>query len=81
MCDMAAVAASVHETTCKGGLAPDALVIDALRGRIGEEDCERGFVLDGFPRTRTQCEQVIYLVASVKMKAPFTYSYIIMICC
>lgn len=38
----------------RGGLLPDSLVAGMLRERISREDCERGFVLDGFPRTREQ---------------------------
>ena len=34
-----------------GQLVPDELVAGMVRRRITEPDCERGFVLDGFPRT------------------------------
>ena len=37
-----------------GGLVPDELVIGMTIERIGHEDCKSGFMLDGFPRTRTQ---------------------------
>lgn len=37
-----------------GQLAPDALVISAIAKRLGEADCVKGFVLDGFPRTLPQ---------------------------
>lgn len=38
----------------KGILVPDELTIRILKERIEKEDCERGFVLDGFPRTINQ---------------------------
>ncbi|NIO22947.1 MAG: adenylate kinase [Candidatus Aenigmarchaeota archaeon] len=41
-----------------GGLVPDELVIDIFRERIGREDCRKGFILDGFPRTVTQAEEL-----------------------
>lgn len=37
-----------------GQLVPDELVIAMVIERIGKPDCEGGFMLDGFPRTRPQ---------------------------
>lgn len=39
-----------------GELVPDQLVIDLVLERIQRPDCEQGFLLDGFPRTRPQAE-------------------------
>jgi adenylate kinase len=39
-----------------GQLVPDDLMIDLIRDRLGEEDVEEGFILDGFPRTMAQAE-------------------------
>jgi len=39
-----------------GALVPDQLVLDMVTGRLREVDCERGFILDGFPRTVPQAE-------------------------
>jgi len=39
-----------------GGLVPDDLVIAMVIERIGKPDCVKGFMLDGFPRTRPQAE-------------------------
>jgi adenylate kinase len=39
-----------------GGLVPDEVMIDLIRDRIGEDDAQDGFVLDGFPRTIGQAE-------------------------
>jgi adenylate kinase len=40
----------------RGALVPDDLVIAMVIERIGKPDCEQGFMLDGFPRTRPQAE-------------------------
>lgn len=37
-----------------GELVPDSVVIGLVKERLGEKDTERGFILDGFPRTTTQ---------------------------
>lgn len=39
-----------------GGLVPDELVCDLVADRIAQDDCSRGFILDGFPRTIPQAE-------------------------
>lgn len=41
----------------KGELVPDELVVSLLKNRISEADCkEKGFLLDGFPRTIAQAQ-------------------------
>ena len=40
----------------RGELVPDELTIRMLQERISKPDCERGFILDGFPRTIPQAE-------------------------
>ncbi|MFH1787248.1 MAG: adenylate kinase [archaeon] len=42
----------------KGLLVPDEIVIEMLKQRIEQEDCKKGFILDGFPRTIPQAEQL-----------------------
>ncbi len=39
-----------------GLLVPDGLVDAIVKARLGEEDCSRGFILDGYPRTINQAE-------------------------
>lgn len=40
----------------KGQLVPDEVVVGIVADRIKEADCEKGFLLDGFPRTIAQAE-------------------------
>ena len=41
-----------------GGLVPDELIMKIFKKRIGQEDCAKGFILDGFPRTINQAKQL-----------------------
>ena len=39
-----------------GKLVPDSVVMEIVFDRLSEPDCEKGFILDGFPRTLEQAE-------------------------
>ena len=41
-----------------GKLVPDEVVIGLIKERIKQDDCEAGFILDGFPRTILQAEKL-----------------------
>ena len=40
----------------RGDLVPDEVTIGIVRDRLAQDDCEKGFLLDGFPRTLPQAE-------------------------
>lgn len=42
----------------QGHLVPDEIVIGIVAERITQKDCEKGFILDGFPRTAAQAESL-----------------------
>lgn len=41
-----------------GGLVSDEIVVGIIRDRIAEDDAQKGFILDGFPRTLAQAESL-----------------------
>ncbi|MCL2024888.1 MAG: adenylate kinase [Coriobacteriia bacterium] len=48
-----------------GNLVPDALVVGLVKDRLTAGDTERGFILDGFPRTIPQAEALDEALAEV----------------
>ncbi|MCA9386296.1 adenylate kinase [Candidatus Dojkabacteria bacterium] len=44
----------INEYISKGKWLPDDLAVELLRERLSEPDCEKGFLLNGFPRTENQ---------------------------
>ena len=47
---------AAQEYMDRGDLVPDEVVIAMVMERLAEDDCDSGFVLDGFPRTVNQAE-------------------------
>ena len=48
----------LREYVERGALVPDELVTEMLRQRLQQDDCRRGFILDGYPRTLKQAEEL-----------------------
>jgi len=40
----------------KGELVPDSLILDMMAGKLFENECNNGYILDGFPRTIPQAK-------------------------
>jgi adenylate kinase len=55
--------ASLAASMAQGALVPDEVVIGLIETRTREPDCVRGFLLDGFPRTRPQASALDELLA------------------
>ncbi|MEN8188275.1 MAG: adenylate kinase [Thermodesulfobacteriota bacterium] len=52
----------------RGDLVPDSLIMGIMEKRLQEPDCEKGFLLDGFPRTIPQAEELTQLLAKLDIK-------------
>ncbi len=48
----------------RGELVPDAVVIGLVEEKLGSSECYKGFLLDGFPRTVMQADQLLSYLAS-----------------
>ncbi|HEY9720872.1 MAG TPA: adenylate kinase [Oscillatoriaceae cyanobacterium] len=48
-----------------GNLVPDQLMCDLIRERLAEADAQKGFILDGFPRTLPQAEALDQMLSGI----------------
>ena len=55
------------ELMAGGKLVPDDLMLGLIRERISLPDCKNGFVLDGFPRTIIQAEELDKLIRELEL--------------
>ncbi|WP_339137216.1 MAG: adenylate kinase [Candidatus Electrothrix sp. GW3-4] len=49
----------------RGDLVPDSLIMGIMEKRLQEDDCAKGFLLDGFPRTIPQAEALKELMGKL----------------
>jgi adenylate kinase len=49
----------------RGDLVPDEVTIGIVRERLSKDDCQKGFLLDGFPRTVAQAEALENILAEL----------------
>ena len=52
----------------RGELVPDDLVVGLIKDNLSEPECERGILLDGFPRNSTQAEKLDTMFAENNRK-------------
>ncbi|HOR13591.1 MAG TPA: adenylate kinase [Clostridia bacterium] len=63
-----------HAYIEKGELVPDSIILDMVRAKLEEPECENGYILDGFPRTLVQADalaQFVELDAVIYLEVPF----------
>jgi adenylate kinase len=52
----------------RGDLVPDSLIMGIMEQRLQEPDCQKGFLLDGFPRTIPQADALGVLLQKLNIK-------------
>jgi adenylate kinase len=51
----------------KGELVPDSVVLGMVEERLKQDDCKKGYILDGFPRNTKQAEALDNMLSSLNM--------------
>jgi adenylate kinase len=51
----------------RGELVPDSVVLGMVKERLSQDDCKKGFILDGFPRNVAQAEALNKMLAEMNM--------------
>ncbi len=51
-----------------GQLVPDSVTIGIVKERLAQDDCSKGFILDGFPRTLEQANALDQTLAELRIK-------------
>lgn len=55
----------------QGALVPDEVTIGIVRERLSKDDCQKGFLLDGFPRTVPQAEALENILTDLGKKIDY----------
>ena len=58
-----------------GELVPDELVCDLVVDRIQQDDCTKGYILDGFPRTIPQAEALTSALNAIEQKMEYALNF------
>jgi adenylate kinase len=62
----------IYET---GGLVPDDLMIELIRGRLSRDDARDGFILDGFPRTIAQADALDAMLREIGRELDVVFEF------
>lgn len=65
----------VEEILKKGELVPDDITISIVKERLSKEDCKKGFILDGFPRTVDQAKALDEILTSLGRKLRYAFYF------
>ncbi|MDD3042060.1 MAG: adenylate kinase [Methanosarcinaceae archaeon] len=57
---------AAREYMDKGELVPDEVLIGIIKNRLKEDDCENGFMLDGYPRTVPQADALAGILEEIE---------------
>ena len=61
----------------QGLLVPDELTVELVKDRLLKDDCENGFLLDGFPRTIFQADALESALESMNQKLDYVINIIV----
>ncbi|MEB3103467.1 adenylate kinase [Ferviditalea candida] len=61
----------------QGLLVPDEITIGIVKERLQQEDCGKGFLLDGFPRTISQAEALDSIMADMERKIDYAINLVV----
>jgi adenylate kinase len=67
--DQTELGKKAQEIMNRGDLVPDDIMIGIIQDRLHKPDCEKGFILDGFPRTVNQATALNTLLEEMKIPA------------
>lgn len=59
----------------RGDLVPDELVLGLVKARLGKDDAQPGWILDGFPRNAAQAEALEQLLANIDQSSDCTVNF------
>lgn len=60
-----------------GRLVPDNMMIKIMQERLDREDCKKGFILDGFPRTLNQASALSSFLSAQKKKVDAVVNFVV----
>jgi adenylate kinase len=58
-----------------GQLVPDEVVVDIIKNRILQDDCKKGFILDGFPRNSSQATALDLMLEKLGKKIDIVFNF------
>ena len=61
----------------RGELVPDSITVPMLLARLKEDDCKKGWLLDGFPRNLAQAEALRKALEEEKMKLDYVIEIVL----